>query len=154
MRFTLNGTSLQVDVEPDMPLLWLLRDELGQTDVKYGCGAAQCSACTVLMDGAPVQSCQLWAEDAEGAEIVTARGLGTREAPHPVQAAWIAAQVAQCGYCQGGQILQAAALLARTPEPTDAEIDAAMDGHLCRCGTYSRIRAAIRDAAARMREAG
>ena len=154
MRFTLNGTAREVDVEPDMPLLWVLRDELGQTDVKYGCGAAQCSACTVLMDGAPVQSCQLWAEDAEGAEIVTVAGLGTAQAPHPVQAAWIDAQVAQCGYCQAGQILQAAALLARTPEPTDADIAAAMDGHICRCGTYPRIRAAIRDAAARMREAG
>jgi isoquinoline 1-oxidoreductase alpha subunit len=154
MRFTLNGTSREVDVEPHMPLLWLLRDELGHTEVKYGCGAAQCSACTVLLDGAPVQSCQVWSEDAEGAEITTVRGLGTPEAPHPVQAAWIEGQVAQCGYCQAGQILQAAALLARTPEPTDADIDAAMDGHLCRCGTYPRIRAAIRDAAARMREAG
>lgn len=154
MRFIINGTPREVDVEPDMPLLWVLRDELGHTEVKYGCGAALCGACTVLMDGAPTPSCQLWAEDAEGADIVTIAGLGTPQAPHPVQAAWIDAQVAQCGYCQAGQILQAAALLADNPEPTDADIDAAMDGNLCRCGTYPRIRAAIRDAAARMREAG
>jgi len=152
MKLTVNGQTREVDVEEDMPLLWVLRDELGLTGVKYGCGIAQCGACTVHLDGAAVRSCQVWAADAEGAEIVTIEGLGTPDAPHPVQEAWIEAQVAQCGYCQSGQIMQAAAFLAETPDPTVAEIDDAMSGNLCRCGTYPRIRAAVQAAATKLRE--
>jgi isoquinoline 1-oxidoreductase alpha subunit len=152
MRLRVDGALHELDVEADMPLLWVLRDELGITGPKYGCGIAQCGACTVHLDGAAVRACQLPAAAADGAEIVTIEGLGTPDAPHPVQEAWIAHQVAQCGYCQSGQIMQAAALLAATPAPSDAEIAAAMAGNLCRCGTYPRIRAAIRTAAARMRE--
>ena len=152
MKLTVNGTAHEVDVEPDMPLLWVLRDELGLTGTKYGCGVAACGSCTVHMDGEAVRSCQVWAEDAEGAEITTIEGLGTPAALHAVQAAWVAHQVAQCGYCQSGQIMQAAALLAETPNPTDAEIDDAMDGNLCRCGTYPRIRAAVKTAAATLQE--
>ncbi|WP_298435411.1 (2Fe-2S)-binding protein [uncultured Jannaschia sp.] len=148
MRLIVNGISRDIDVEPDMPLLWVLRDELGLHGTKYGCGIAACGACTVHLDGVATRSCQVWAEDAAGVEITTIEGLGTPDAPHPVQAAWIETQVAQCGYCQSGQIMQAADLLATTPDPTDAEIDAAMDGNLCRCATYPRIRAAIRRAAA------
>ena len=148
MQLTVNGTPREVDVEPDMPLLWLLRDVLGLTGTKYGCGIAACGACTVHVDGLAMRSCQVLAGDLEGAEVVTIEGLGTAEAPHPVQAAWIAEQVAQCGYCQSGQIMQAASLLAETPRPSDAEIDAAMSGNLCRCATYPRIRAAIRRAVA------
>ena len=152
MRLTVNGTPHEVDVEEDMPLLWVLRDELGITGPKYGCGIAQCGACTVHVDGVPERSCQSPAAAAEGAEIVTIEGLGTPASLHAVQAAWIEHQVAQCGYCQSGQIMQAAGLLAATPDPTDAEIDDAMAGNLCRCGTYPRIRAAIRTAAAKLRE--
>ncbi|QFT46269.1 Isoquinoline 1-oxidoreductase subunit alpha [Roseivivax sp. THAF40] len=153
MQLTVNGTPREVDVEEDMPLLWVLRDELGITGVKYGCGAGLCGACTVHLDGVAVRSCQTRAADAEGAEVTTIEGLGTPEALHAVQEAWIAHQVAQCGYCQSGQIMQAADLLATTPAPTDADIDAAMNGNLCRCGTYPRIRAAIHDAARRLQEA-
>ena len=135
-----------------MPLLWVLRDELGVTGPKYGCGAGLCGACTVHLDGQAVRACQTWAIDAEGAEVTTIEGLGTPDAPHPVQAAWIDTQVAQCGYCQSGQIMQAAALLAANPAPTDAEIDDGMSGNLCRCGTYPRIRAAVH-AAARLEKA-
>ncbi|WP_273524714.1 (2Fe-2S)-binding protein [Rhodosalinus sediminis] len=152
MQLTVNGTAHELDVEAEMPLLWVLRDELGLTGTKYGCGIAQCGACTVHLDGVAVRSCQTRAGDAEGAEITTIEGLGTPEAPHPVQAAWIETQVAQCGYCQPGQIMQAASFLAGTPEPTDDDIDAAMGGNLCRCATYPRLRAAVRDAAARLRE--
>ena len=153
MQFTVNGETREAEVEPDMPLLWVLRDELGLTGTKFGCGIAQCGACTVHVDGLAVRSCQLPAGDAEGAEIVTIEGLGTPEAPHPVQQAWIETQVAQCGYCQSGQIMQAAWLLEGNPSPSDDEIDAVMSGNLCRCGTYPRIRAAIRAAASKMREA-
>jgi isoquinoline 1-oxidoreductase alpha subunit len=152
MRFTVNGTPHEVDVEEDMPLLWVLRDELGLTGTKYGCGAALCGACTVHLDGMAVRSCQVTAGVLEGAEVTTIEGLGTPDALHALQAAWVAQQVAQCGYCQSGQIMQAAALLAANPAPTDAEIDAQMDGNLCRCGTYPRIRAAIHAAAAALRE--
>ncbi|MFW5880951.1 MAG: (2Fe-2S)-binding protein [Roseicyclus sp.] len=152
MRFTVNGTEHEVDVEDDMPLLWVLRDQLGLTGTKFGCGVAQCGACTVHVDGAAVRSCQIPAGSLDGAEITTIEGLGRPGALHPVQEAWIAHQVAQCGYCQSGQIMQAAALLAATPEPSDADIDAEMSGNLCRCGTYPRIRAAIHAAAARLRE--
>ncbi|WP_179378684.1 (2Fe-2S)-binding protein [Jannaschia marina] len=146
MRLTVDGTEHELDVEPDMPLLWLLRDELGLHGPKYGCGIAACGACTVHLDGLAVRACQITAEEVEGAEVTTIEGLGTPDAPHPVQQAWIEEQVAQCGYCQSGQIMQAASLLALNPAPTDAEIDAAMSGNLCRCASYPRIRAAIRRA--------
>ena len=149
MRLTVNGTTHEVDVEEDMPLLWVLRDELGITGPKYGCGIAQCGACTVHVSGIAVRSCQLLAGDVDG-EITTIEGLGTPVSLHAVQAAWIAQQVAQCGYCQSGQIMQAASFLDLTPDPTDAQIDAAMSGNLCRCGSYPRIRAAVRDAARRL----
>ena len=150
MRFAVNGTSHDIEVDPDMPLLWVLRDQLGITGAKYGCGVAMCGACTVHLDGQAVRACQIPAGTLEGTRVATIEGLGSPEAPHPVQAAWIELQVAQCGYCQSGQIMQAAALLAEVPDPTDADIDAAMSGNLCRCATYPRIRAAIRAAARRM----
>ncbi len=153
MKLTVDGTAHEVDVEEDMPLLWVLRDELGYKGVKYGCGVAQCGACTVHLDGVAVRSCQTWAADAEGAEITTIEGLGTPDALHAVQQAWITHQVAQCGYCQSGQMMQAASFLAETPAPTDAQIDEAMSGNLCRCGTYPRIRAAVKTAAAKLSEA-
>jgi isoquinoline 1-oxidoreductase subunit alpha len=152
MELTVNGTVHEVDVEDDMPLLWVLRDELGITGPKYGCGIAQCGACTVHVDGLAVRSCQLRAADVNG-NVTTIEGLGTPEALHVVQAAWVEHQVAQCGYCQSGQIMQAASFLELNPEPTDDQIDAAMSGNLCRCGTYPRIRAAVHSAAARLREA-
>lgn len=142
-----NGSTRQVDVPPEMPLLWVLRDELGLTGTKFGCGAALCGACTVHVNGEAVRSCQTFVGDVEGTEITTIEGLGTPAALHAVQAAWNDHQVAQCGYCQSGQIMQAAALLATNPAPSDAEIDEAMNGNLCRCGTYPRIRAAIHTAA-------
>ena len=150
MRFAVNETTHDIEVDPDMPLLWVLRDQLGITGAKYGCGVAMCGACTVHLDGQAVRACQIPAGTLEGARVTTIEGLGSPEAPHPVQAAWIELQVAQCGYCQSGQIMQAAALLAEVPDPTDADIDAAMSGNLCRCATYPRIRAAIRAAARRM----
>lgn len=146
MKLTVDGTPRDLDVEPDMPLLWLLRDELGIHGPKYGCGISACGACTVHLDGLAVRSCQITAGEVEGAEVTTIEGLGTPGAPHPVQQAWIDEQVAQCGYCQSGQVMQAASLLALNPEPTDEEIDAAMSGNLCRCASYPRIRAAIRRA--------
>lgn len=153
MQITVNGTPHDVDVEEDMPLLWVLRDELGVKGVKYGCGVAQCGACTVHLDGLPVRSCQVPAGDLDGADITTNEGLGSPGALHAVQAAWIDHQVAQCGYCQSGQIMQAAALLAENPTPTDDDIDDAMSGNLCRCGTYPRIREAIKSAARKLQEA-
>ena len=153
MKLTVDGTTHDVDVEEDMPLLWVLRDEIGIKGVKYGCGIAQCGACTVHLDGVAVRSCQTWAIDAEGAEVTTINGLGTPDAMHAVQEAWAEHQVAQCGYCQSGQIMQAASMLAAIPEPTDDDIDAEMSGNLCRCGTYPQIRAAIVTAAAKLREA-
>ena len=152
MRMVVNGTPREVDVEDDMPLLWVLRDELGIKGVKYGCGIAQCGACTVLIDGEAVKSCQVAAGDVAG-EVTTIEGLGTPAALHAVQAAWIEHQVAQCGYCQSGQIMLAASFLAETPDPTDAEIDQAMSANLCRCGTYPRIRAAVKSAAVKLKEA-
>ena len=134
MELTVNGTVHEVDVDDDMPLLWVLRDELGITGPKYGCGIAQCGACTVHVDGLAVRSCQLRAADVNG-DVTTIEGLGTPEALHVVQAAWVEHQVAQCGYCQSGQIMQAASFLELNPEPTDDQIDAAMSGNLCRCGT-------------------
>ena len=152
MELTVNGTVHEVDVEDDMPLLWVLRDELGITGPKYGCGIAQCGACTVHVDGLAVRWCQLRAADGNG-NVTTIDGLGTPEALHVVQAAWVEHQVAQCGYCQSGQIMQAASFLDLNPDPTDDQIDAAMSGNLCRCGTYPRIRAAVHSAAARLRGA-
>lgn len=146
MKLTVNGTTQEVDVEEDMPLLWVLRDVLGITGPKYGCGIAQCGACTVHVDGIAVRSCQLAAGDVDG-EVTTIEGLGTPDALHAVQSAWIEHQVAQCGYCQSGQIMQAASFLDLNPAPTDDQIDAAMSGNLCRCGTYPRIRAAVQTAA-------
>ncbi len=150
MKLSVNGTEHEVDVEPDMPLLWVLRDELGITGPKFGCGIAQCGACTVHVDGLAVRSCQLAAVDVEGSDITTIEGLGTPDNLHVVQEVWIAHQVAQCGYCQSGQIMQAVSLLELNPEPTDDDIDAAMSGNLCRCGTYPRIRAAVKAAAAKL----
>ncbi len=152
MSFTLsvNGALRQVDLPKDVPLLWALRDGLGMTGTKFGCGVASCGACTVLIDGQAVRSCQVPLGEATG-EITTIEGVGQPGALAPLQEAWVRHQVAQCGYCQSGQIMQAAALLAQVPEPTDQDIDDAMQGNLCRCGTYPRIRAAILDAARTMK---
>ena len=144
---TVNGKSQRIDMAGDTPLLWAIRDGLSLTGTKYGCGIAACGACTVHLDGVAVRSCQTALADVGASQITTIEGLGTPAAMHAVQSAWVAHQVAQCGYCQSGQIMQAASLLAETPAPTDAEIDDAMSGNLCRCGTYPRIRAAIHDAA-------
>lgn len=150
MRLVVNGRPHEVDVEPEMPLLWVLRDELGITGVKYGCGIAQCGACTVHINGEAQRSCQIAVGDLEG-EVTTIEGLGTPDALHAVQEAWVEHQVAQCGYCQAGQIMQAASLLSDIPDPTDAEINDYMSGNLCRCGTYPRIRAAVKTAAAKLK---
>ena len=152
MDLKINGINHAVDLPDDMPLLWALRDGLNITSVKYGCGIAQCGACTVHIDGEAVRSCQIALADVWG-EITTIEGLSTPDALHALQRAWIDHQVAQCGYCQSGQIMQAADLLARNPEPSDDDIDAAMSGNLCRCGTYPRIRAAVHSAASLLREA-
>jgi isoquinoline 1-oxidoreductase alpha subunit len=142
--FKLNGKSVDVDAAPDTPLLWVLRDHLHLTGTKYGCGLGLCGACTVHLDGEAQRSCQLTVFSVEGREITTIEGLGTLTDPHPLQKAWGEEQVPQCGYCQSGQIMAAAALLAKNPHPSDAEIIFGMEGNLCRCGTYPRIRKAIR----------
>jgi aerobic-type carbon monoxide dehydrogenase small subunit (CoxS/CutS family) len=142
LTLVVNGRSRAVNVATETPLLWVLRDTLGLTGTKFGCGIAQCGACTVLLDGKAVRSCQVAAGDAAGHRVTTIEGLSAR-GDHPLQKAWIAEEVPQCGYCQSGQIMAAAALLSRRPRPTDAEIDEAMGGNLCRCGTYNRIRRAI-----------
>lgn len=142
---TVNGQTHEVDLPGEVPLLWVLRDALNLTGTKYGCGVASCGACTVQIDGEAVRSCQVPLSDVWG-DVTTIEGLGQPEALHRLQEAWIAHQVPQCGYCQSGQIMQAAALLAEVPNPSDDEIDAAMSGNLCRCGTYPRIRAAIKSA--------
>ncbi len=152
MKLLVNGEVREVDVEDDMPLLWILRDELGLTGTKFGCGIAQCGACTVHMDGQAVRSCQVAASTAADKTITTIEGLGTPEALHAVQEAWVAHQVAQCGYCQSGQIMQAAAFLDLNPAPTDEDIDIVLSGNLCRCGTYPRIRAAVHTAAKTLQE--
>ena len=153
MKLTINNVEYEIDVEAELPLLWVLRDELGLTGTKYGCGIAQCGACTVHMDGVAVRSCQVAAATAEGADITTIEGLGTPEALHAVQEAWVEHQVAQCGYCQSGQIMQAASLLDVNPEPPDEVIDIVMSGNLCRCGAYPRIGAAVRTAGKKLQEA-
>jgi aerobic-type carbon monoxide dehydrogenase small subunit (CoxS/CutS family) len=142
LTLVVNGKRHTVDVDPETPLLWVLRDTIGLTGTKFGCGIAECGACTVLLDGKAVRSCQTSAKDAAGHAVTTIEGLSAN-GDHPLQKAWIAGEVPQCGYCQSGQIMAAAALLARNPNPTDADIDQAMRGMLCRCGTYNRIRRAI-----------
>lgn len=146
ITLNINGRSLTADVDPQTPLLWVIRDTLGLTGTKYGCGVAQCGACTVHLDGQPVRACSVPVSEASGKRVVTIEGLSAT-ASHAVQRAWVELDVPQCGYCQSGQIMSAAALLQDTPKPTDADIDAAMDGNLCRCGTYPRIKAAIKRAA-------
>ena len=143
----LNGTTVPVDAAPDTPLLWVLRDHLGMTGTKFGCGMALCGACTVHVDGQPIRSCITPLSAVQGKAVTTIEGVGGKVA-EAVQAAWVKLQVPQCGYCQSGQIMSATALLEQNPKPTDADIDAAMNGNLCRCATYARIRAAIHDAAA------
>lgn len=152
MRLTINGKEHVVnDVAEDTPLLWVLRDHLGLVGAKYGCGVAQCGACTVHLNGAPVRSCSIRASAVEGQQITTIEGLASKDGKlNAVQAAWIEHDVAQCGYCQAGQIMTATALLKTNPKPTDADIDAAMAGNLCRCGTYTRIRKAIHAAAEKL----
>ena len=152
MQLHINGTVHDVDVDPETPLLWVLRDVIGLTGTKYGCGIAQCGACTVHVDGYAMRSCQLAVGDVED-KITTIEGLGNPAALHAVQQAWIENQVAQCGYCQSGQIMQAASLLSENPDPSDEDINDAMYGNLCRCGTYPRIRKAVKDAAKKLAEA-
>ncbi|MBW4025274.1 MAG: (2Fe-2S)-binding protein [Proteobacteria bacterium] len=147
MTLRINGQSHVIDATPDMPLLWALRDLLGLTGTKFGCGIAQCGACTVHLDGNPVRSCVLPMAAVGNRDVTTIEAVGETAVGKKVQAAWVALEVPQCGYCQSGQIMSAAALLTRTPEPQDEDIDAAMSGNICRCGTYTRIRAAIKQAA-------
>jgi isoquinoline 1-oxidoreductase alpha subunit len=147
IKFKVNGADAEAEVPEDVPLLWVLREELGLTGTKFGCGKALCGACTVHVDGVPRRSCVTAAGDVAGREVLTIEGLGSGEALHVVQRAWMEDNVPQCGYCQAGQIMQAAALLAVNPAPSDDEIDAAMSANLCRCGTYPRIRQAVRRAA-------
>ena len=149
MKLNVNGTVHELDAPAEMPLLWALRDLLDLTGTKFGCGMAQCGACTVHLDGAPIRSCVTPVSAAAGRSITTIEGIAASELGQRVQAAWIAEDVPQCGYCQSGQVMSAVALLRDHPTPTDAEIDAAMDGNLCRCGTYNRIRSAIHRAAAK-----
>jgi isoquinoline 1-oxidoreductase subunit alpha len=146
--FTLNGKSTTVDLDPSTPILWAVRDELGLTGTKFGCGMAQCGACTVHLNGQPVRSCVTPITAAAGARITTIEGIASDKAGKAVQDAWVKHDVAQCGYCQSGQVMTATALIKSNRKPTDAQIDQAMAGHICRCGTYARIRAAVKDAAA------
>ena len=146
LKLTINGKPQRVDADPATPLLWVLRDHLGMTGTKFGCGIAQCGACTVHADGAPLRSCITPVSAVEGKKIVTIEGLSA-DGSHPVQKAWAELDVVQCGYCQSGQIMSAVALLAKIPSPSDTDIDQAMSGNICRCGTYPRIRAAVHRAA-------
>jgi len=150
ISFNLNGSTVSVQAEPDTPLLWVIRDEVGLTGTKFGCGAALCGACTVHLDGVAIRSCQTPVSSVSGKKVSTVESLSADNS-HPLQKAWIKHQVPQCGYCQSGQLMSASALLAKNKNPSDADIDNAMSGNLCRCGTYNRIRAAIQDAAAQMR---
>ncbi len=152
ISFNLNGSTVSVQAEPDTPLLWVIRDEVGLTGTKFGCGAALCGACTVHLNGSPIRSCQTPVSSVAGKSVSTVESLSADNS-HPLQKAWIKHQVPQCGYCQSGQLMSAAALLSKNKNPSDADIDNAMSGNLCRCGTYNRIRAAIKDAAAEMRKA-
>jgi isoquinoline 1-oxidoreductase alpha subunit len=146
ISLVVNGTSHQVDVPPDMPLLWVLRDVIGLNGTKFGCGIAQCGACTVHLDGKPLRSCILPVASVGTRHVTTVEAVGQSPAGRKIQDAWIALDVPQCGYCQSGQVMSAAALLARVPQPSDSDIDSAMSGNICRCGTYTRIRAAIKQA--------
>ena len=148
ITLNVNGKQLQADVDADTPILWALRDSLGMTGTKFGCGMALCGACTVHLDGAPIRSCMTPVSAAEGRKITTIESMSASRVGKAVQAAWVKHDVPQCGYCQSGQIMSAAALLASNAKPTDQDIDAAMSGNVCRCGTYNQIRAAIKDAAA------
>lgn len=152
MRLNVNGNQHNVDVSDEMPLLWVLRDELGITGPKYGCGIAICGSCTVHVNGYPVRSCSISVKQVEGKSITTIEGLGTPEALHAVQEAWIEHQVAQCGYCQSGQIMATAAFLQRNSNPTEEQIDQVLSANLCRCGTYPRIREAVKSAAEKLRQ--
>ncbi|WP_128543995.1 (2Fe-2S)-binding protein [Larkinella soli] len=147
LSLTINGKKQTIDADPQMPLLWAIRDVVGLKGTKFGCGIAQCGACTVHLNGTPIRSCSTPVSAAAGKKITTIEGIGTEKNLHPVQQAWIEEQVPQCGYCQSGQIMSAVALLKDKPSPTDADIDAAMRGNICRCGTYGRIRKAIHTAA-------
>jgi isoquinoline 1-oxidoreductase alpha subunit len=146
IRVRINGVDQELDVDPEMPLLWALRDVLGLTGTKYGCGQALCGACTIHLDGQVVRACVTPVRRAAGRSVTTIEGLST-DGSHPLQKAWVEHAVPQCGFCQAGQIMTAAALLAKKPKPTDAEIDQSLGGNLCRCGTYTRIRAAVKKAA-------
>ena len=152
VKFQINGKAASSNAEPDTPLLWVIRDELGMTGTKFGCGAALCGACTVHLNGTPVRSCQTPLSAVSGKKVGTVEGL-SKNNDHALQVAWIKHDVPQCGYCQSGQLMSAAALLKTNKNPSDADIDAAMSGNICRCGTYPRIRAAIKDAAATLRTA-
>ena len=152
ISLTVNGKSQHVDVEPDTPLLWVIRESIGLTGTKYACGIAQCGACTVHLDGQPVRSCVTPVSAAAGRKITTIEGLDPKS-NHPLQRAWVELQVPQCGYCQSGQIMSAAALLVRNANPTDKDIDEAMAGNICRCGTYQRVRDAIKSASAALKKA-
>jgi len=152
MMLNVNGRTVNVSADADKPLLWVLREDLGLSGTKFGCGMALCGACTVHLDGSPVRSCVTPLAAVQGKRVTTIEGLARGDRLHPVQEAWIEQDVPQCGYCQSGQVMSAAALLAKQKNPTDADIDAAMSGNICRCGTYQRIRAAIKQAAARMRK--
>ena len=152
VNFQVNGKAVSANAEPDTPLLWVIRDELGMTGTKFGCGLALCGACTVHLNGQAVRSCQTPLSSVAGQKISTIESLSTNNT-HPLQVAWIKHDVPQCGYCQSGQLMSAAALLSTNKNPSDSEIDAAMSGNICRCGTYPRIRAAIKDAASTMRTA-
>ena len=147
--FTLNGAQISLDADPDMPLLWALRDHAGLTGTKFGCGLAQCGACTVHLDGIPMRSCQTFLGDVEGASVTTIEGVSGNKVAETVQKVWADMDVPQCGYCQSGQIMSAVALLTDNPKPSDGDIDDAMSGNLCRCATYQRIRAGIHEAARR-----
>lgn len=152
VEFQINGKTVNANAAPDTPLLWVIRDELGLTGTKFGCGAALCGACTVHLDGNPVRSCQTPLAVVAGKKVATVESL-SQNSTHPLQVAWIKHDVPQCGYCQSGQLMSAAALLKTNRNPSDADIDAAMSGNICRCGTYPRIKAAIKDAASTMRNA-
>jgi isoquinoline 1-oxidoreductase alpha subunit len=152
ISFNLNGSTVSVQSEPDTPLLWVVRDEIGLTGTKFGCGKALCGACTVHVNGSAVRACQTPVSSVAGKNVATVESL-SNDNSHPLQKAWIKHQVPQCGYCQSGQLMSASALLAKNKNPSDSDIDAAMSGNLCRCGTYNRVRAAIKDAAAELRRA-